>query len=364
MLTKNICFGLVALFSFLPFQCFGLDHFSTWQLGPFERIDAANPILKECSESTFHCPVQDKEIHWEGDFTFNPGAVVHNDQVYLFYRAEDNYGVGCGLHTSRIGLAISHDGVTFQRYGIPVLFPDHDDQKMYEWPGGCEDPRIVETAEGTFVMTYTQWNRQVAVLGIATSDNLLQWKKHGYAFKDGFKRWSKSGSIVCQREGDRLIATKIQGKYWMYWGEGIIHAATSEDLISWTPILDEDDKPLAVLTPRSGKFDSALVEPGPPAILTSEGIVLLYNGKNSAKDGDPLISPKAYSAGQVLLDFNDPTKVIARTEECFLTPTRAYEMRGQYTGGTVFVQGLVHFHGQWFLYYGMADSAIGVAISN
>lgn len=355
---------LIGHILFLSIQCYGLEKCSDWQLGPFERVDEANPILQPCKESIFHCPLQNKDICWEGEHTFNPGAVVHDNKVYLFYRAEDNYGVGCGQHTSRIGLAISNDGVYFQRYGSPVVFPDHDDQNIYEWPGGCEDPRIVETDDGSFVMTYTQWNRQVAVLGIATSDNLLEWKKHGYAFKGSFRRWSKSGSIVCQQEGDRLIATKIQGKYWMYWGEGLIYAATSDDLISWTPILDEDENPIVILKPRSGKFDSALVEPGPAAILTNDGILLLYNGKNSVKSGDPLITAKAYSAGQILLDLNDPTKVIARSEECFLTPTRSYEMNGQYTGGTVFVQGLVHFHDQWLLYYGMADSAIGVARSN
>lgn len=339
---------------------------SNWQLGPFERSDNANPILTPSKESVFHCPVQDKDVHWEGEYIFNPGAVVRDGKVYLFYRAEDNYGVGSGMHTSRIGMAESEDGIHFKRMPAPVLFPDKDDQGMYEFPGGCEDPRIVEAEDGTYVMTYTQWNRQVAVLGVATSKDLVHWKKQGYAFEKAenfFKQWSKSGSIVCRVEGDRLIATKIQGKYWMYWGEGFIYAATSDDLISWTPIMNEDDRPLVVVAPREGKFDSALVEAGPPALLTKEGIVLLYNGKNSVIKGDPKLITKAYSAGQVLLDVNDPIKILARSEECFLTPERSYEMRGQYQGGTVFVQGLAHFQNRWFLYYGTADAAIGVAVT-
>jgi len=126
--------------------------------------------------------------------------------------------------------------------------------------------------------------------------------------------------------------------------------------------INADDRPIIILAPREGKFDSALVEAGPPALLTDEGILLFYNGKNSAIHGDPKIFPKAYSAGQVLLDANDPTRVISRSESCFLTPERPYEMKGQYQGGTVFIQGLVHFHDKWFLYYGTADAAIGVAI--
>ncbi len=346
-----------------PFASFGSD----WQLGKFERIEDANPILTPCRESVFHCPLQDRDVHWEREHIFNPGAVVRNGKVYLIYRAEDDYGVGIGKHTSRLGIAESSDGIHFERSGTPILFPDRDGQSVYEFPGGCEDPRIVETEEGTYLMTYTQWNNQVAVLGIATSEDLMHWKKHGYAFEkdENFARfWSKAGSIVCRREGDRLIASKIQGKYWMYWGEGLIYAATSDDLISWNPLLNEDGRPLVIIEPRQGKYDSALVEAGPPALLTKDGIVLLYNGKNSVKNGDPKIVPKAYSAGQILLDANDPTKVISRTEEYFLTPERPYEMSGQYKGGTVFIQGLVPFQGKWFLYYGTADAAIGVAVSD
>lgn len=336
--------------------------FADWQLGPFERSDA-NPLLTT-SSSSFLCPIQHKEIKWEAEHIFNPGAVVRNGKVYLFYRAEDNYGKGIGNHTSRIGMAVSDDGIHFTRSSAPVLFPDNDAQSLYEFPGGCEDPRIVETEEGTYVMTYTQWNRQLAVLGVATSDDLLHWKKHGYAFEGYTRRkWSKSGSIVCRLVEDRLVATKIQGKYWMYWGEGLIHIAVSDDLISWQPLKDADGTFIVLAKPRKGKFDSLLVEPGPPAILTEEGILLLYNGKNSIIKGDPQVTARAYSAGQLLLDPADPTKVLKRSEGYFLTPERPYEMKGQYQGGTVFIQGLVYFQNKWFLYYGTADSAIGVAIS-
>lgn len=365
LVSRSILF-IVSLFS-LNFLFNPSIHAEDWQLGEFARVDEANPILSPCPESVFHCPIQNKDIQWEKEHIFNPAAVVRNGKVYLIYRAEDQFGVG--QHTSRLGLAESSDGIYFVRSGVPVLFPDLDDQSAYEFPGGCEDPRIVETEEGMYVMTYTQWNRQIAVLAIATSYDLLHWKKHGYAFENDhrlLKRWSKAGSIVCKQLDDRLIATKIMGKYWMYWGEGEIYAATSDDLISWFPILDEDHRPIVVLARRDGKFDSALVEAGPPALLTEKGILLIYNGKNSAGSVafDPNLAPRTYSAGQLLLDVNDPTTVISRCEQYFLTPERPYEMSGQYRAGTVFVQGLVSFQNQWFLYYGTADSAIGVAIAH
>jgi predicted GH43/DUF377 family glycosyl hydrolase len=334
-----------------------------WEFGPFIRIDSSNPILAPTSKSMFYCPIQHKAIRWECENIFNPGAVVRDGKVYLFYRAEDDYGSGIGQHTSRIGLAISHDGVNFKRAQKPVMYPSNDDQYENEFPGGCEDPRVVETDDGTYVMTYTQWNRQIAVLGVATSKDLLKWKKHGYAFEGKWDRiWSKSGSIVCRYEGDHLIATKIKGKYWMYWGEGNVYAAVSDDLISWEP-LQKDGVLQAMFETRSGKFDSLLVEAGPPAIITENGILLLYNGKNSIQNGDPKVLDNAYSAGQVLFDINDPTKILNRCDEYFLTPEKSYEMNGQYTGGTVFIEGIVRFKNHWFLYYGTADSAVGVAVT-
>ena len=314
--------------------------------------------------SQFHCPLLDKEVVWESAHTFNPAAVVRNGKVYLIYRAEDESGSEIEKRTSRLGLAESEDGLHFTKYGTPIFYPDRDEQMASEWPGGCEDPRIVESEEGLYVMTYSQWNRENASLAIATSEDLIHWTKRGYAFGSSFReKWSKSGSIVCRIHNDRLIAAKIQGKYWMYYGEGLIHAATSEDLISWTIVLDSLGQPLTVLQPRSGLFDGALVEPGPPAILTKDGVVLLYNGKNHVVLNNSKIPPRAYSAGQVLFDRDNPLRVVDWPQECFLYPERTYEKTGQYKKGTVFVEGLVYFHNRWLLYYGMADSYVGAAMS-
>ena len=75
--------------------------------------------------------------------------------------------------------------------------------------------------------------------------------------------------------------------YWMYWGEGAIHVATSADLIHWTPVEDQSGEPVELLRPRPGHFDSSFPETGPPPVLTSAGIVVLYNGKNAAERRRP-----------------------------------------------------------------------------
>lgn len=340
-----------------------------WALGGFERPKGVNPVIVPLTDTKFYCPMQKKEINWEESDTFNPAAIVKGDKIYVLYRAEDNSGVGIGKRTSRIGLAESPDGITMKRRTIPVMFPGEDSMKKYEWPGGCEDPRIVMTEEGLYVMAYTSWNRDKPRLCIATSEDLITWEKHGPAFEEAYQgRFldmpCKSGSIVTEIKGGKQVITKIGDLYFMYWGEHQVCAATSDNLLDWKPLLDEKGDLKAVIKPRNGYFDSALTECGPPAIKTDKGILLLYNGKNQTDDKvrDPRFNAGTYSAGQVLMDLEDPMKAIARLDVPFFRPIEDFEKSGQYIDGTVFIEGLAFFKGKWYLYYGCADSQVSVAI--
>ena len=340
-----------------------------WVIGPFSRPATGNPVITPNPQSTFTDPVLSAPVHWEALHTFNPAAIVREGKVYVLYRAEDNSGVmQIGMHTSRLGLAESEDGVHFTRRPAPVFFPSKDNEKSREWPGGVEDPRIVEGEDGTYVLTYTQWNRKTYSVGIATSTDLEHWTKHGPAFltADGGRYAHlkyKSAGIVTRLDKDkgRLIAAKIDGKYWMYWGEGAIHMATSTDLVHWDPVEDGGGAPLELLRPRAGHFDSTFPETGPPPVLTSDGIVMLYNGKNADTGGDPALGPGAYAAGEALFDAKDPKHLLEQTDAPVLKPELLYEKTGQYAAGTTFAEGLVYFHSQWFLYYGCADSLVAVA---
>ncbi len=262
-----------------------LAHQGAWMLGPFVKAGVA---ITPQPGATFRSPMNDSIVRWEEHATFNPAAVVRDGKVVLLYRAEDLSGAAkIGGHTSRLGLAESGDGLQFTRRGTPVLYPDTDAQRRYEWPGGVEDPRLVETEDGTYVLTYTQWNRDIPRLAVATSRDLIHWTKHGPAFAaaaGGKYRdlESKSGAIVAHVVGDHLIATPVAGKYWMYFNVPHILIATSDNLIDWRPLEDMNGGPFKVLSPRPDHFDSWLVEAGPPAILTDRGIVLLYNTGNSA----------------------------------------------------------------------------------
>ncbi len=337
-----------------------------WELGPFTRPASGNPVIAPRPESTFIDPILKKPVHWEALHTFNPAAIVRDGKVYVLYRAEDDSGaMEIGGHTSRLGLAESKDGISFTRRPDPVFYPADDLQESREWPGGVEDPRIVETEDGGYVLTYTQWNRETFSVGIATSADLTHWTKHGTAFADAAdgkyaELKYKSAGIVTHLDKGRLIAAKINGQYWMYWGEGAIHLATSSDLIRWIPVEDAMGVPIELLRSRPGHFDSTFPETGPPPVLTSAGIVVLYNGKNAVKDGDPDLGPNAYSAGEALFDKSDPARLVQQTQKPVLQPVMPYEKTGQYAAGTTFAEGLVYFHGQWFLYYGCADSLVAV----
>ena len=343
------------------------EHLATavWQIGPFTRPVAA-PVISPNKSSLFDDPIRHAPVHWESLHTFNPAAIVRDGKIFVLYRAEDDTGeMQIGLHTSRLGLASSADGVTFTRLPQPVFYPAADAQQPREWPGGVEDPRIVESEDGTYVITYTQWNRITYSIGIATSRDLTHWTKYGPAFLGSAKGkydhlQYKSGGIVTHLVGDHLIAVRIKGKYWMYWGEGAIHLATSADLIHWKPVEDATGSPIEVLTRRPGHFDSGFPEVGPPPVLTAKGIVVLYNGKNDPANGDATLGPNAYAAGEALFAADDPSKHVARTEMPVLKPEQPFEKTGQYAAGTTFAEGLVRFQKRWLLYYGCADSAVGV----
>ena len=353
----------------LPLFGYSQNVLPDWALGGFVRPEKANPIITPNPSNQFDCPMQDKKIGWEESDVFNPAATVKDGKIYVLYRAEDNSATGIGKRTSRIGLAESEDGIHMKRRKTPVMYPDKDNMKEYEWEGGCEDPRVTMTEDGLYVMAYTSWNRKVARLCIATSRDLVKWEKHGPAFAKAYNGrfkdiFCKSGSMVTEIKNGKQVLTKIDGKYFMYWGEHAVYAATSDDLVNWTPILDEKNELATVIKPRPQYFDSALTECGPPAILTDKSIVLLYNGKNQTNDSkrDKRFTAGAYCAGQLLTDPKEPMKVLQRLDVPFFRPMASFEKSGQYVDGTVFIEGLVFFKNKWYLYYGCADSQVSVAI--
>lgn len=351
---------------------------NSWALLPFIKSDDVNPILKP-GQGSFMDPILKASVLWEEKDVFNPAIVKKNGRVYMLYRAQDKTGKPFG--TSRIGLAESTDAIHFKTLRAPVFYPKPDKYKKYEWQGGCEDPRVVQDVKGTYYMTYTAYDGVNARLLVATSADLIHWIKHGSVFAKAnngkyLNKWSKSGSIVSTYKNGTPVATRINGKYWMYWGDQEIWIATSDDLINWTPVEmnagEHAPVPLRgqaknmpalkiALPTRNGKFDSDLVESGPPAILTKKGIVLIYNSRNVPSFGDKSLAEGTYTVAEVLFDRHNPAKIIHRLDKWFLKPEQPYELTGQ-VNQVCFAEGLTRFNNKWYLYYGTADSKIAVAV--
>src|SRR5215813_393513 len=273
---------------------------------------------------------------WESTGTFNPAIVEKDGMFVMLYRAQDANG------TSRLGYAESPDGIHFKRKADPVLSPEAD----YEKDGGVEDPRLVKVNE-TYYLTYTGYNKKDAQLCLAESADLIHWKRLGVilpAYKGNWNRgWTKSGAILNK---------KIHGEYWMYWlGTAAdktdqMGLSRSKDLIHWTEVTNAP-----VLPRRPGKFDSRVVEPGPPPVLTADGIFLIYNGAD-----DNLV----YRTGIAIFDRNDPAKLLYRSESSVFAPEFEWEKAGQ-VPNVVFVEGMARQNNRWIFYYGGADKYVGVA---
>jgi len=286
---------------------------------------------------------------FESAGTFNPAVVKYDGKFVMLYRAQDQKG------KSSLGYATSTDGVHFVQRAEPVMVAE----APYETGGGVEDPRLVKIGD-TFYLTYTGYNKLGgsgihangplhgdAQLCLATSTDLIHWERKGVimpAYKGKWNiGWTKSGAIVPE---------KIHGKYWMYYlgdapdRETQMSIAYSEDLLHWTDALDHP-----VLSSRPKMFDSHVVEPGPPPLITEDGIFLVYNGADDKN---------VYRTGWVLFDKNDPTKVVARAQEPVFEPTHDWEKVGQ-VPNVVFVEGMARDGERWLFYYGGADKYVGVA---
>jgi predicted GH43/DUF377 family glycosyl hydrolase len=289
---------------------------------------------------------------------FNPAAArLPDGRVLLLTRAQNKAGL------SQIGSAVSAEpsGTAFFESQKPVFTAT----EPYELGGGMEDPRLVKIGR-TWYLTYTGYNGQDAQLCLATSPDLEHWRRRGVilpAYKGTWnQQWTKSGAIIPQ---------KINGKWWMYYlgtrtlpnsevaddkgGHTVdfMGLASSTDLLHW-----KDATPEPVLARRESAFDSRVMEPGPPPLITPAGILLLYNGADSHL---------VYRTGWALFDLHDPSKLIARADAPFLQPELPWEKAGQ-VPNVVFLEGMVAESGSpseagtysMLGYYGAGDTNVGV----
>ncbi len=308
---------------------------------------------------------------WESLVVCNPGVFLDGDTFYMLYRAAGDDAE----HVIRFGLATSKDGVNFKRESDkPVLGPS-----MEGPDSGCiEDARIIKFDDYYYV-TYAfrpfapgqYWKfRHDEVLTHNHGDHAPHFIKRNMAnsalaMTKNFKEWMKLGRITDSNLDDRdviLFPEKINGKYAMLhrpkewigekWGGHkypAIWIRFSDDLLVW-------NEPSTLLLSGILNTWEEKVGGSTPPLKTDKGWLVLYHGVESGGQG-------YYRVGALMLDLNDPTKVIGKTKDWIMEPEFDYEIEGYYKG-CVFPTGNVIKGDTLYVYYGGADKYIGLATCN
>lgn len=285
----------------------------------------ANPVL-----------LPDPASSWECYNVFNPAVIYHNGLFHMLYRAQ-------GLDwISRIGYAVSADGVNWNRLRSPVLSPEEAGESR-----GVEDPRLVEI-EGIFYLCYTAYGGEFLGEGEAThfgggilpmvarSSNLIQWERLGPI-------------VVGEDNKDHvLFPRKIGGRFAaLHRRRPDVWIAFSSDLLSWP---ETEMSPLYGPRPENGWDNLSVGSNGPP-IETEHGWLCLNHGYDSGH---------VYSLGVLLLDLDDPRRVIRRPKERLFYPRELWELRGD-VPNVVFSCANPVVDGEVYVYYGGGDHVIGLA---
>ncbi len=274
------------------------------------------------------------EIGWETSGTFNPGAIADGQSIHLLYRAVDANWV------SRLGYARTLDGKTMEvRSREPVLTPSGDWEEF-----GCEDPRITRF-DGTFYVTYTAYSRRGHRIALASTKDFSHFEKYGLVGPD---RNDKDCVIFPERIGGKIaMLHRLKSKVQIAYFENI--ESLTESKAFWKQYVThfEDYEVMRAKFP----WEEKKVGIGSPPIKTERGWLVLYHGVSL---------DRIYRAGAVLLDLDDPKKVVARTKAPILEPETDFEKRG-FVPNVVFPNGAVVRDGELLSYYGGADKVSCVA---
>ena len=262
---------------------------------------------------------------WENRYVFNPAVIYDGNLFHMLYRAQ-----GFDM-VSRIGYAVSIDGVNFNRFEEPVFFPT----EVYE-ASGVEDPRITKI-DDKYYMVYTAYSPYGIRVAMASTTDFIKWEKHGIILPD------------IENKDAALFPEKINGKYvLLHRIPPDIWLAFSEDLIHWNNFVK-------IASPRKDMWDNLKIGAGGPPIKTKYGWLLLYHGVEKTDTNRPI-----YRLGFMVLDKDDPTKVIKRSIQPILEP----ELHWEISGGVpyvVFSDAIVEYEDRFLVYYGGADNYIGLA---
>ncbi|MFQ6116736.1 MAG: glycosidase [Candidatus Bipolaricaulia bacterium] len=267
---------------------------------------------------------------------FNPGAAEFDGETLLLVRVEDMRGF------SHLTVARSRDGRTGWRVEPrPTLEPD---KNAHEERWGLEDPRIVRLEEhGGYAITYVSFSSSGPLVSLMLTED--------------FKEFTRIGPLVPPEDKDAsLFPRRFKGRYALI-HRPIIRGA-ADIWISFSPDLTHWGDHQVLLPTRPGWWDCHRVGLGAQPIETPEGWLIIYHGVRMTASGS------IYRVGLALLDLEEPWRVQRRSDEWVLGP-KPYEQFGDVPGVT-FPTGAIFEEetGELRLYYGIADTMVGVAIAD
>jgi predicted GH43/DUF377 family glycosyl hydrolase len=270
---------------------------------------------------------------WEQGGVMAPAVVKTDDGYTMIYRAFGDDRI------SRLGLATSKDGLTWERRSEPVMVPD---DAAEHW--GMEDPRMVQL-DNRLIATYTAAN------GHDEPDGWHWTTRVRFVTSSLAEAFSHGGERMTPKLPDRdnkdaaLLPERVDGSYWLLHRlMPDIWISRSDDLIEW-----RDHR--RIVAPVGDGWQSLRIGAGAPPVRTELGWLLFYHGVSI---------DLTYSMSALILDLDDPSKVLYRLPYPLLVPTDPDELRGV-VPNVVFGTGVTDEGSKWRLYYGEADRAIGVA---
>lgn len=287
------------------------------------RRHPENPIL---TAADFPRPVNS---------VFNAGAIKFNDQYLLLTRVEDLTG------SSSLWLARSEDGVHFTPDPEPALLPALEEPYRSVEHFSLEDPRITPL-DGLYYITYVAYSKYGCVTILARTED--------------FERYERVAVMTLPDNKDVVLFPKrIDGRYAKLDrpmtrppGNGDMWLTLSPDLAHW-------GDPRPVMMPRPRKWDSHKIGAGAPPIKTQHGWLEIYHGVRETAAG------LLYRLGAVLLDLEQPWRVLGRASEAILSPLYPEDFQGN-VGNVVFTCGaILEEDGTLKVYYGAADHVMALA---
>jgi len=304
-----------------------------------------NVVYKELIKRFSGNPILTAE-NWPypAHLVFNPAATIFDKKVLLLVRVEGRMGFS---HLTKV---ISDDGITgWQIDCTPTIIPQPKKYSEEIW--GIEDPRITRLEElDKWAIVYTSYSSKGPVVSIAlTSD---------------FKKFERLGAVMPPEDKDAALFPRKFGGKWVMIHRPLfldgssstgahIWLSTSEDLKNW------NNDQILVEARRGGWWDANKIGICTPPLETSQGWLILYHGVRKT------VSSGLYRLGLVLLDINDPTKVLRRSDEWIFGPKESYETHGD-VPGVIFPCGWIYEPdtGMIKIYYGCADTSVGLAMAS